>query len=207
MRMLWVCVAAACTGVARVAPQHSGSDDAAGISARALVRGRGRCCHSLNSNNSFTHSFTPNSTPCPGWAAIWVAHSLFAPPRPSSACLPPLHKGVRSTVWRLTNERANASRSLIRDPFPIPIRFAPIRCESDSDRCLWWGSFCGARVALCSSEKWKRKWETKNDNDHSSITEKQQQQLRQQQQQRQQLSNLYLSLCISVYLSVQYVVR
>lgn len=131
-RVLWVCVAAACTGVARVAPQHSGSDDAAGISARARVRGR--CCHSLNSNNSnnsFTHSFTPNSTPCPGRAAIWVAHSLFAPPCPSSAFLP-LHKGVRSTVWRLTNERANANRCQpISDPRSVshshPLRSDPIR--------------------------------------------------------------------------------
>lgn len=40
MRVLRVCVAAACTGVARVAPQNSGSGDAAGISARARVRGR-----------------------------------------------------------------------------------------------------------------------------------------------------------------------
>lgn len=131
MRVLWVCVAAACTGVGRVAPQHSGSDDAAGISERARVRGRGRCCHSLNSNNSFTHSFTPNSTPCPGWATIWVAHSLFAPPRPSSVFLP-LHKGVRSTVWRLTNKRANANRCQpISDPRSVshshPLRSDPIR--------------------------------------------------------------------------------
>lgn len=151
MRVLWVCVAAACTGVARVAPQHSGSDDAAGISARARVRGR--CCHSLNSNNSnnsFTHSFTPNSTPCPGWAAIWVAHSLFAPPPPQRGAVDCL------TIDERTSERQPMpadlwsairfpfpSASLRSDPNPIPI----VACGGDR--------FVGlaSRCAVAKSEK------------------------------------------------------
>lgn len=162
MRVLSVCVAAACTGVARVAPQHSGSDDAAGISARALVRGRGRCCHSLNSNNSnnsFTHSFTPNSTPCPGWAAIWVAHSLFAPPRPSSACLPPPPQ--RGAVDCLTIDERTRERqpmpadlwSAIRFPFPS----ASLRSDPNPITIVACGGdrFVGlaSRCAVAKSEK------------------------------------------------------
>lgn len=80
--------------------------------------------------HSLTYSFTPNSTPCPDWAAIWVAHSLSTPSRTS-----PSHStkgcGRLSDDWQ-TNERTltDASRSAIRDPFPIPIRFAPIRIRS-----------------------------------------------------------------------------
>lgn len=205
MRVLWVCVWPPRAQVLPGLPPNTAEvmTPLASVQEREGEWEGDAAIHSTQTTqitHSLTHSL-PTQPPA-------LAGQQFGLPTP---CLPlPVHLvpsspstkgcGRLSDDWR-TNERTptDASRSLIRDPFPIPIRFAPIRSESDSDRCLWWGSFCGARVALCSSEKWKRKWETKNDNDHSSITEKQQQQLRQQQQ----LSNLYLSLCISVYLSVQ----
>lgn len=71
----------------------------------------------------------------------------------------PLHKGVRSTVWRLTNERTNANRCqpicnprsvshshpLRSDPNPIPI----VACGGDGDRFVGLASRC----AVAKSEK------------------------------------------------------
>lgn len=136
MRVLWVCVWPPRAQVLPGLPPNTAEvmTPLASVQEREWEREGDAAIHSTQTTqitHSLTHSL-PTQPPA-------LAGQQFGLPTP---CLPlpvhlvpaflPLHKGVRSTVWRLTNERANANRCQpISDPRSVshshPLRSDPIR--------------------------------------------------------------------------------